>query len=33
VNDHEKLQKGRMWAYAAGALLFVAVLAWKYVAH
>jgi hypothetical protein len=31
--DHGKLQKGRMWAYAVGALLFVAVVAWKFVAR
>ena len=31
--DHEKFQKGRMWAYAAGVLIFVAVVAWKFTAR
>jgi hypothetical protein len=31
--DHEKLQKGRLWAYAVGIVLFVAVVAWKFVAR
>lgn len=29
--DHEKFQKGRGWAYAAGALIFAVVVAWKYL--
>jgi hypothetical protein len=28
--DHEKLQEGRMWAYAAGIVVFVVVVAWKF---
>jgi hypothetical protein len=31
--DHEKLQKGRGWAYAVGIVAFVAVVLWKYVAR
>ena len=31
--DHEKFQKGRLWAYAVGIVLFVAVVAWKFVAR
>jgi hypothetical protein len=27
--DHEKLQKGRMWAYAVGIVIFAVVIAWK----
>jgi hypothetical protein len=29
--DHEKLQKGRGWGYAAGIIIFVAVVVWKLV--
>jgi hypothetical protein len=29
--DHEKFQKGRMWAYVAGIVLAVIVVGWKYV--
>jgi hypothetical protein len=29
--DKEKLQKGRAWGYLAGAVLFVIVVAWKFV--
>jgi hypothetical protein len=29
--DHEKLQKGRAWGYAAGILIFAAVVAWKFL--
>lgn len=29
--DHEKFQKGRIWAYAVGALVFAVVAAWKFV--
>ena len=29
--DHEKFQKGRMWAYVAGAVIFVVVAAWRLV--
>ena len=29
--DHEKFQKGRMWAYVAGAVIFVVVAAWRFV--
>jgi hypothetical protein len=29
--DHEKLQKGRGWAYLAGIVMFLAVVAWKFV--
>jgi hypothetical protein len=29
--DHEKLQKGRGWAYLAGIVIFVAVVVWKFV--
>ena len=29
--DHEKFQKARGWAYLAGGLLFVVVVAWKFV--
>jgi hypothetical protein len=28
--DHEKLQKGRLWGYAAGLALVVVVIAWKF---
>lgn len=31
--DHEKLQKGRLLAYAVGIVVFVAVVAWKFVAR
>jgi hypothetical protein len=31
--DHEKFQKGRMWAYAAGIVLFVIVAAWRFLTH
>jgi hypothetical protein len=30
---HEKFQKGRMWAYAAGAVIFVVVVLVKFVAR
>jgi len=30
VIDHEKLQKGRGWAYLAGVITFVAVVAWRF---
>jgi hypothetical protein len=29
--DHEKLQEGRAWAYAVGIIVFIIVVAWKYV--
>ncbi len=29
--DQEKAGKGRMWGYAAGIVLFVVVVAWKYL--
>jgi hypothetical protein len=29
--DHEKLQKGRGWAFMAGIVIFVAVVVWKLV--
>ncbi len=29
--DHEKLQQGRLWGYAAGIVIFVVVVAWKIV--
>jgi hypothetical protein len=29
--DHEKLQKGRGWAYLVGIVIFVVVAAWKLV--
>jgi hypothetical protein len=29
--DHEKFQKGRAWAYAFAALVFIVVVAWKLV--
>jgi hypothetical protein len=28
--DHEKFQKGRMWAYAAGIAVFVVVVLWRF---
>jgi len=28
--DHEKFQKGRLWAYLTGIIIFVAVVAWKF---
>jgi hypothetical protein len=31
--DHEKLQKGRVWAYAVGIVVFVVVAVWKFVAR
>jgi hypothetical protein len=31
--DHEKLQKGRGWAYLVGIAIFVAVAVWKIVAR
>jgi hypothetical protein len=31
--DHEKLQKGRAWAYAVGIVIFVVAVAWKYLAR
>ena len=31
--DHEKFQKGRGRAYLVGAVIFVAVVAWKFVAR
>jgi hypothetical protein len=31
--DHEKLQKGRAWGYAAGIVLVLVVAAWKYFAR
>jgi hypothetical protein len=31
--DHEKFQKGRMWAYLAGIVLFVIVAAWRFLTH
>jgi len=30
---HEKLQNGRMVAYVVGIVLFVAVVAWKFLAR
>jgi hypothetical protein len=29
--DQEKLQKGRAWAYVAGIVLVLIVVAWKFV--
>jgi hypothetical protein len=29
--DQENFQKGRGWAYLAGIVIFVAVVAWKFV--
>jgi hypothetical protein len=29
--DNEKFQKGRGWAYLAGIVMFLAVVAWKFV--
>ncbi len=29
----DQFQKGRMWAYAVGALVFIVVVAWKFVAR
>jgi hypothetical protein len=29
--DHEKLQKGRGWAYLAGIVIFAIVVAWKFI--
>lgn len=29
--DHEKLQKGRAWAYVVGIAVFVIVAAWRFV--
>jgi hypothetical protein len=29
--DHEKFQKGRGWAYAAGAMIFVIAVTWKFL--
>jgi hypothetical protein len=29
--DHEKFQKGRGWAYLAGIIIFIVVVAWKVV--
>ena len=31
--DHEKFQKGRMWAYAAGAFIVAVVVAWRFVSR
>jgi hypothetical protein len=31
VIDHEKLERGRMWGYLAGVVIFAAVVAWKLV--
>jgi hypothetical protein len=31
--DHEKLQRGRAWAYAVGAAAFVVVAVWRLVIH
>jgi hypothetical protein len=31
--DQEKFQQGRGWAYAVGIVVFVAVVAWKFLAH
>jgi hypothetical protein len=31
--DHEKLQKGRGWAYLVGIVIFVVVAVWKVVTH
>jgi hypothetical protein len=28
--DHERLQKGRLWGYAAGLALAVVIVAWKF---
>jgi hypothetical protein len=30
---HEKFQKGRMWAYVAGAVIFVVVVLVKFIAR
>jgi hypothetical protein len=29
--DNQKLQKGRGWGYLAGIVLFVAVVAWRWM--
>jgi hypothetical protein len=29
--DQKKLQEGRGWAYAVGIVIFVVVVAWKFV--
>ncbi len=29
--DQERFQKGRGWAYAAGIVVFVAVVLWKFL--
>jgi hypothetical protein len=29
--DNQQFQKARGWAYAAGAVVFVVVVAWKYL--
>jgi len=29
--DHEKFQKGRAWAYAAGIAICLALAAWKFL--
>lgn len=31
--DNEKFQKGRMWAYAVGAVIFAVMVAWKFLAR
>jgi hypothetical protein len=31
MQDHEKFQKARGWAYAAGAVIFVVMVAWRFL--
>jgi hypothetical protein len=31
--DHEKFQKGRLWAYVAGIGIFALVATWKFIAR
>ena len=33
MTDQEKLQQGRAWAYAVGMVVFIVVVAWKFVAR
>jgi hypothetical protein len=30
MTDHEKFQKARGWAYLAGIIIFIIVVAWKF---
>jgi hypothetical protein len=31
--EQEKVNRTRIWGYAIGVVVFVAVVAWKFVAH